>query len=197
MDSNTPGAANAYPKVGPIVITEIMYHPDWPTGGNYANDEYEFIELRNTSGASVTLYDSIEDAPWKFTSGIDYTFPSPPSAVTIPAGGRILVVKNPTAFNWRYPGLTSITYGPYSGWLSNSGERLELGKPGDLDEFAVRQYMRVERVNYSDGSHPGDDDPDLWPINADGLGKSLTRTSQSLYGNDPNNWTAATPTPGT
>jgi hypothetical protein len=196
MDHNTPGAANAYPKVGPIVITEIMYHPDWPTGGNYVNDEYEYIELRNTSGASVTLYDSVENAPWKFTSGIDYTFPSPPSAVTIPAGGRILVVKNPTAFNWRYPGLSSITYGPYNGWLANDGEQLELGKPGDLDELAQRQYIRVERVNYSDGSHPGDE-PDQWPINADGLGKSLTRTSQSLYGNDPNNWTAATPTPGT
>jgi hypothetical protein len=196
MDHNTPGAANAYPKVGPIVITEIMYHPDWPTGGNYVNDEYEYIELRNTSGASVTLYDSVENAPWKFTSGIDYTFPSPPSTVTIPAGGRILVVKNPTAFNWRYPGLSSITYGPYNGWLANDGEQLELGKPGDLDELAQRQYIRVERVNYSDGSHPGDE-PDQWPINADGLGKSLTRTSQSLYGNDPNNWTAATPTPGT
>jgi hypothetical protein len=197
MDHNTPGAANAYPKVGPIVITEIMYHPDWPTGGNYANDEYEYIELRNTSGASVTLYDSIEDAPWKFTSGIDYTFPSPPSEVTIPSGGRILVVKNPTAFDWRYPGLSSITYGPYSGWLANEGEQLELGKPGDIDELGHRQYIRVERVNYSDGSHPGDDQNDQWPINADGLGKSLTRTSQSLYGNDPNNWTAATPTPGT
>jgi hypothetical protein len=196
MDHNTLGTANAYPKVGPIVITEIMYHPDWPAGGNYANDEYEYIELRNTSGSSVTLYDSVEDAPWKFTNGIDYTFGSPPSAVTIAAGARILVVKNPTAFNWRYPGLSGITYGPYSGWLANEGEQLELGKPGDIDEFGVRQYIRVERINYSDGSHPGDDPNDLWPTQADGQGKSLTRTNNTAYGNDPNNWTAATPTPG-
>jgi hypothetical protein len=195
MSADTMGSANAYPKIGPVVITEIMYHPDWPTSGNYANDEYEYIELRNTSGAAVTLYDSVENAPWKFTSGIDYTFPG---IVTIPDGNRIIVAKNPTAFSWRYPSVsTSIIYGPYDGWLANEGEQLELGKPGDLDEFAQRQYIRVERVNYSDGSHPGDDLNDLWPVNADGSGKSLTRTNQSLYGNDPNNWTAATPTPGT
>ena len=113
----------------------------------------------------------IEAAPWKFTDGIDYTFASPPNAVTIPAGGRILVVKNPTAFKWRYPGVSvGIIYGPYDGWLANDGEKLELGKPGDVDEFGVRQYIRVERVDYSDGSHPGGEpgDVDLWPTQADG-----------------------------
>jgi hypothetical protein len=196
MEANTPGNANAYPKVGPIVITEIMYNPDWPTGGNYANDEYEFIELRNTSGSSVTLYDYVENESWKFTNGIDYNFPEPPDEVTILPGERILVVKNPAAFSWRYPGVSpSIIYGPYDAWLANDGERLELGKPGDIDEFGQRQYIRVERVNYSDGSHPGDD-PDLWPTQADGQGKSLTRTSTTQYGNDPNNWSAAMPSPG-
>jgi len=199
MDTNTPGATNAYPRVGPIVFTEIMYDPNWPTDGNYANDEYEYIELRNTSGSAVTLYDSVEGAPWKFTDGIDYTFASPPDAVTIAAGARILVVKNPTAFSWRYPGVsTGIIYGPYTGWLANDGEQLELGKPGDVDGLGVRQYIRVERVDYSDGSHPNGEpgDVDLWPTAADGQGKSLTRTSTTQYGNDPNNWTAATPTPG-
>jgi hypothetical protein len=198
MNANTPDSANSYPKVGPIIITEIMYHPDWPATGSYANDEYEYIELRNISGAAVTLYDSVENLPWKFTNGIKYTFASPPSAVTIAAGARILVVRNPTAFNARYPGLSSITYGPYSGWLANEGETIELSKPGDVDGLGVRHYIRVERVDYSDGSHPGDEpgDVDPWPTGADGLGNSLTRTSDSAYGNDPNNWTAATPTPG-
>ncbi|MGA2093299.1 MAG: hypothetical protein ABSH16_07845, partial [Sedimentisphaerales bacterium] len=164
-------------------------------GGNYANDEYEFIELRNTSGSAVTLYDSVENVPWKFTDGINYTFPG---IVTIPDGNRIIVAKNPTAFSWRYPSVsTSIIYGPYSGWLANEGEQLELGKPGDIDGLGQRQYIRVERINYSDGWHPGDDPNDPWPTGADGLGKSLKRTNESLYGNDPNNWTAAAPTPGT
>jgi hypothetical protein len=197
MDHNTPGQENAYPKVGPIVITEIMYNPDWPAGSLYENDQYEYIELHNISGSAVTLYDSSENIPWKFTDGIDYTFGSPPNAVTIPAGGRILVVKNPTAFNTRYSGLSGITYGPYDGWLDNAGEKVEISKPGDEDA-GVRYYIRVDRVDYSDGSHPDDEpgDVDLWPTQADGAGKSLTRISTTLYGNDPNNWQAATPTLG-
>jgi hypothetical protein len=197
MDHNTPGQENAYPRVGPIVITEIMYNPDWPANSLYENNQYEYIELHNISGSAVTLYDPCENIPWKFTDGIDYTFGSPPNAVTIPAGGRILVVKNPTAFNTRYPGLSGITYGPYDGWLDNAGEKVEISKPGDEDA-GVRYYIRVDRVDYSDGSHPDDEpgDVDLWPTQADGAGKSLTRISTTLYGNDPNNWQAATPTLG-
>jgi hypothetical protein len=198
MTTITPGTANSYPKVGPIVITEIMYNPDWPATGSYANNEYEYIELRNISGAAVTLYDSNENLPWKFTNGIDYTFGTGSNIVTIAAGARMLVVKNTAAFDSRYPGLTSIRFGPYSGWLANDGEQLELSKPGDVDSFGLRHYIRVERVDYSDGSHPNGEpgDIDLWPMGADGLGKSLKRTTDSAYGNDPNNWTAATPTPG-
>ena len=68
-----------------------------------------------------------------------------------------------------------------------------------MDEFGVRHYIRVDRVNYSDGAHPGGEpgDVDLWPAEPDGGGASLSRISMSLYGNDPNNWTAADPpTPG-
>jgi len=202
MDHNTPGAANAYPKVGPIVISEIMYHPNWPDSSPYYNEDYEYVELRNTSSSSsVTLYDYDENAPWKFTNAIDYTFPSPPDELTIAPGGRIVVVKNPDAFNWRYSGVPAgIIYGPYDGRLNNGGEKLELGKPGDVDPVSgERYYIRVDRVNYSDGSHPEDcpGNVDLWPTDADGLGDSLTRDSLTLYGNDPNNWSAATPSPGT
>jgi hypothetical protein len=198
MASNTPGSANAYPQVGPIVITEIMYHPDWPSSGNYANDEYEYIELRNTSASAVTLYDYNENQPWKFTNGIDYNFPDSPP-VTISAGNRILVVKNPTAFSSRYPSVSVPIYGPYTGWLANDGEQLELGKPGDVDNLDVRHYIRVDRVDYSDGWHPGGEpgDVDLWPKNADGQGQSLIRNNTALYGNDPNNWIDYNSTPGT
>jgi hypothetical protein len=199
MDQNTPGQPNAYPKLGPIIFNEIMYNPNWPTSGIYANDEYEFIELYNATALPATLYDYNEGLPWKFTNGIDYTFPGEPNVVTIPSGSRILVVKNPTAFKWRYPSVpVGIIYGPYDGWLANDGGQLELGKPGDIDELSVRQYIRVERVNYSDGSHPADcpEGVDLWPTQADGGGKSLSRKVPTAYGNDPNNWQAAAPSPG-
>ncbi len=45
----TFGAANAGPKVGPIVFNEVMYHP-------LATDD-EFIEFRNITNAAVKLYD--------------------------------------------------------------------------------------------------------------------------------------------
>ena len=198
MEQNTPGSENAYPKVGPIVISEIMYNPDWPDGGSYTNDQYEYIELQNISAEPVTLYDYDTNEPWKFTDGIEFTFPTDEPA-TIPAGGYLLVVKNPAAFSWRYPVVPAgIILGPYDGSLSNSGESLELSMPGDVDDEGVRHYIRIDRVNYSDGSHP-ENCPggiDLWPVESDGRGASLKRKVVTDYGNDPDNWIAALPSPG-
>jgi hypothetical protein len=198
MNENTPGSANAYPKVGPIVISEIMYHPDWPQGGSFTNDQYEYIELQNISAEPVKLYRDDKAEPWKFTDGIDFTFPAD-IPVTIPAGGLLLVVKHPAAFSWRYPAVPAeIIFGPYEGRLNNAGESLELGIPGDLDNDGFRQYIRVDRVNYSDGSHP-ENCPggiDLWPTEADGSGMALKRKVLTDYGNDPDNWLVSIPSPG-
>jgi len=198
MEENTPGSANSYPKVGPIVISEIMYNPDWPDSGSYTNDQYEYIELHNISAEPVTLFDYDELEPWKFTDGIDFTFPAD-VPVTIPAGGYILIVKKPEAFSWRYPNVSAeIIYGPYEGRLNNAGESLELGIPGDVDNNGVRQYIRVDRVNYSDGLHPENcpGNIDLWPVEADGNGMALKRKVLTDYGNDPDNWLASASSPG-
>jgi hypothetical protein len=196
MDYNTPGTSNAYPKVGPIVVNEIMYHPNWPDMSPYDNEKYEFIELYNITGSTVNLYDE-ENNPWKFTDGIEFEFGSD---ANIPAAGYALLVKDLDAFAWRYgsPPAGVQIFGPYDGKLSNSGEKLELSMPGDLDELLIRHYIRIDRINYSDGFHP-DDSPgsvDLWPTESDGGGKSLIRNTAANYGNDPNNWTAGTPSPG-
>ncbi len=193
LDSNTPGAANAYPKISPIVITEIMYNPATN------NQHEEYIELYNRTASPVTLYDYTEGLPWKFTDGIDYTFPDSPNEVTLGPGEYLLVVKDPCDFALKYgsPGVQVL--GPYDGKLGNGGDRLELSKPGDVDEFNNRYYIRLERVNYSDGSHPEDcpGDVDLWPIEPDGGGASLRRLFPQYYANDPNNWGIADPpTPG-
>jgi hypothetical protein len=197
MEENTPGLANSYPKVGPIVISEIMYNPDWPDGGSYTNDQYEYIELQNISAEPVTLYRYDKSEPWKFTDGIEFTFPED-VPVTIPAGGRILVVKKPEAFSWRYPAVPAdIIFGPYEDNLSNAGESIELSMPGDFDNEGTLHYIRIDRINYSDGSHP-ENNPgniDLWPVEADGYGQSLTRKVPTNYGNDPENWIASVPSP--
>jgi hypothetical protein len=192
MSSNTPGAANAYPKVGPVVINEIMYNPPDLNGQNS-----EYIELKNITGSTVNLYD-VNGVPWEFSDGIDYVFPA---STTIPANGYLLVVKTtPAYFRTRYTVPSGVTVlGPYNGNLSNASETLELVRPTDTDESGQTVYTRVDRVVYSDGSHPADcpEGVDLWPTQADGGGKSLSRKVITAYGNDPNNWQAANPTPGT
>jgi len=202
MSQNTPGpsyegAANAYPKVGPIVINEIMYHPDWFAGSPYNNEEFEYVQLYNITGGPVPLYDYGQNEPWKFTDGIDYTFPAAGSEVTIGAGQYIVVAKNPTAFASRFPPVPAEKiFGPYEGQLGNDGEKVELSLPGD-EKNGTRYYIRVDRVNYSDGWHGDDfDGPDPWPSSADGTGSSLKRIFAHYYGNDPNNWQAGPPTPG-
>ena len=198
MEQNTQGSANSYPKVGSIIISEIMYNPDWPDSGSYTNNQYEYIELHNISAEPVTLYRYDKGQPWKFTDGIECTFPAD-APVTIGAGGYLLVVKKPAAFSWRYPDVPAgIILGPYDGNLSNVGESLELSMPGDVDEEGVRHYIRIDRVKYSDSTHP-ENVPgpiDLWPTDTDGYGKSLTRRISTDYGNDPGNWTAALASPG-
>jgi len=196
MSVNTPGSANTYPKVGPIVISEIMYHPDSPA-------DAEYVELLNISGTEVTLYDYATAQPWRFTDdpddpGIKYLLPSDPP-VTVASGEHILLVKDLAIFNSRYtaPGGTQIfVWG--AGRLDNGGEKVQISMPGDVNSQGVRQYIRVDRVTYSDGSHHDDSagGVDPWPVGADGLGSSLTRLFSHYYGNDPNNWTAALPSPG-
>jgi hypothetical protein len=85
-----------------------------------------------------------------------------------------------------------------SGKLSNSGEKIRLIKPGDVDEEGTRYWIEIDRLTYSDGAHGEEfsDGIDPWPRGADGFGLSLNRLSPTRYGNDPNNWQATIPTPG-
>jgi len=185
MSSKTPGEANAYPKVGPIVISEIMYHPD-PEG------DAEYIELINISGEPVTLYDYTTSEPWKITSGFTYTFPAG-APVTLANNERFLLIKNLTEFTGKY----DAPAGQYAVWtsgsLDNGGEQIEISKPGDVNAQMERQYIRIDRVTY--------DDEDGWPTEPDGPlgnGSSLRRKVNSDYGNDVDNWEAAfPPSPGT
>jgi hypothetical protein len=146
----------------------------------------------------VTLYDEESNVPWAFTDGIDFTFPVD-LPVTIPAGGSLLVVKHPEAFIWRYPNIPiEMILGPYGGQLSNAGESIELSWPGGVDNDGEPYYIRIDRVHYSDGSHP-ENCPgliDLWPVEADGGGMALTRKILTDYGNDPDNWIADISSPG-
>ncbi|UCG58192.1 MAG: hypothetical protein JSU70_01545, partial [Phycisphaerales bacterium] len=157
----------------------------------------------NISDMAVTLYDFVTAEPWRFTDdpdnpGIEFLFPSDPP-VTVASGEYILMVKDLATFSSKYtaPGGTQI-FAWGAGRLDNGGEKVQISMPGDVDIDGVRQYIRVDRVRYSDGSHPDDfaSGVDPWPTAADGSGSSLTRLFPQYYGNDPNNWQAGVPTPG-
>lgn len=166
-----------------------MYHPE-PDG------DAEFIELYNITGSTVNLYDANGNG-WKVTDGIEFTFP--PATIIEPCS-PLLLVKSLDSFNAAYPDAPAWVqkFQWTDGSLSNGGEKIEISMPGDIDEEGVRQYIRIDRVNYSDGSHPEDFDGiiDPWPSQPDGLGSSLEKIYLNLYGNDPNNWDANNPTPG-
>lgn len=193
MSVSTPGQANAHPRVGPVVINEIMYRP-------VENGDAEYVELLNVSGSPVTLFDFNTLLPWRFrdNAGIEFAFPSD-VPVTLQAGEHLLLVRSEALVRRSFGIPTNVQILEWgSGRLANSGETIYLLKPGDIDEAGTRYWIEVESITYSDGSHPEafDDGIDCWPPEADGRGLSLNRLFPSRYGDDPNNWHATIVTPG-
>ena len=177
----TPGAPNSGPRIGPVVISEINYAP-----GGDADSEY--FELLNVTEQPVTLFDAAKGAAWRITDGIEYEFPSAVPVVMAP-GERIVLTRSLARFNAAFnppPGTRVIEW--TSGKLSNDGEQLQIARPAGLDGSNVRQFARVDRVSY-DPAAP-------WPAAAAGGGPALTKVSESDYGNDFANWSAASATPG-
>ena len=184
----TKGSANAAPKVGPVVINEIMYNP--------VLGEVEYIELLNITGGTVSLFDTNNpDNTWQFTDGIRFAFPTGARSI-LQAGEHALVLPRPPsqfadfdAFkddfraNHNVPASVEI-FGPYSGSLSNGGEAVELSKPGNPEPDGFVPMILVDRVRY--------DDRLPWPVRADGERSSLSRKDAAAYGSDAINWAPST-----
>lgn len=192
--SVSQGAVNTGPQVGPVVISEIMYH-GLETAAGDQQTALEYIEIKNVSGQPVPLFNV--DQPtntWRLTGGADLVFPT---NITLPAGGMALLVNfNPSsnleakaAFENLYGTPKGVMmFGPYGGDLGNSGEGIALYSPGLAISNAPAPYVMQDWVAYKDASP--------WPPLADGFGAALVRKPVSAYGNDPINWIAAKPSPG-
>lgn len=157
-----------------------MYHPS----SERASDEW--IELRNTGGSAVNL------ERWSLARGVAFTFP----AVTIPAGGYLVVAAERAAFAAKYPGVTNIVAG-WTGRLSNSGDLIALRD----DKGAI-----IDEVDYADSGDWGRrerDDADFgyrgwrWRSEADGYGKSLELINAAFDNNSGQNWGASIKGEGT
>ncbi len=177
--ATTFNATNAGPRVGPVVISEIMYHP--------VDAGFEFIELRNVTTNAVALFDpAFPTNTWRL-NGLGLTLPT---NITLPPSGFLLLVQtNISDFTNRHPVPSGVlVLGPYVGALQDSGERLELQRPEPPSTNGVA-HVTIDEVRYNDRAP--------WPAGADGFGPSLQKIAPSLYGNDPAHWLAAAPSPGT
>ncbi|MFM1768860.1 MAG: hypothetical protein RJA22_1389 [Verrucomicrobiota bacterium] len=193
------GRSNAYPMVGPLIITEIHYHP--PEIGTNDNTLDEFVELRSTTNGTLRLYDpNYPTNVWRVRGGIQYDFPTNQS---LAAASRLLLVNFDPAtnapqlagFRSQFNVPTNIPiFGPYLGKLKNSQDTVELQRPEGVmlpprpDAGYVPRSI-VERLKYEDDMG--------WTSLADGTGLSLQRLTLSGYGNDHTNWYGAPPTAGT
>jgi len=127
---------------GNLVVSEIYYNPPG------SDESTEWIELMNISAGTIDLTDVS-------MTGITYTFPA---GWLLPAGGRIVVVKDQTAFAAAYntAGIM-IAPGVFTASLSNSGEELAIiDSTGSVD---------IRRFTYLDQAP--------WPTGPDGEGYSL------------------------
>lgn len=161
------GMANAPPLVGPVVISEIMYHPA-PGGA-------EFVELHNLTSESVDL------SGWQL-KGAAFVFPA---GTLIAPNGFLVLVETSTTTVEQFRAAHGVPADvPVLGnlfKLQNDGENLTLRKPND---DPLGPHIVVDRVRYNDSSP--------WPTEADGHGPSLERFPVSAYGNDPLHWHTVT-----
>jgi hypothetical protein len=201
QEAVTLNASNSPPKIGPVAIVEIMYHPPdvFTNNAYWDNTEDEYIELCNLAQMPAPLYDAAAPTnAWRLRDAVKFTFPT---GTILAAGERILVVsfdpagppEASAAFKKRYGIAAGLRlFGPFDGKLGNGRQSLELVQPSliplDAAAWTVAEVL-MDKVEYND-------EPP-WPLAADGMGFSLQRLSESAYGNDPANWTAAPPRPGT
>lgn len=149
-----------------LLVTEIHYHPaEASTNEELAvstnKDDYEFLELLNTSGTEIDL------SNYQFARGLTFTFPR---GSTIAPGTRRIIVSNRSAFLARYgTEIEAIILGEFErdSNLSNGGETLELRDTGGAVVFSFAY-----------------NDRDPWPTRPDGEGPSLDLISPNTLSSE-------------
>jgi len=180
--SRTLGAVNSGPAIGPVVINEIRYAP--------GAGDVEFVEIANLTGDDLPLFDPEHPGNTWRIAGVDFAFP--PGRVLPARGFAVATAGDPAQFRlkWQIPDAVPV-FGPFSGNLADTGERIELQRPDTPDSItnelgiivAVVPYIAVDSVRY-DSRLP-------WPPEASGRLSSLERRIAASYGDDPAAWRAA------
>ncbi|HEY5909078.1 MAG TPA: lamin tail domain-containing protein, partial [Verrucomicrobiae bacterium] len=150
--NNSPGLTPA------VIINEIMYDPI------SGLEDDQFVELHNRGASRVDL------TRWKFTAGINYTFPS---NTLIDPGAYLVVARNTSRLLTNYPNLNATNLcGNFSKSLSGKGERIVLSMPDTVVATNSHGatvtniiYIAVNDVTYGSGGR--------WGQWANGGGSSL------------------------
>ena len=116
----------------PIRISEIMYHPAAPSDAEVAagftnDDDFEYIELTNISGATVDLSNVqlVQTVSGNDLDGVRFDFATDNPLRQLAAGQSVLVVENTSAFTTRYGNQLPVA-GAWSGGLGNNSEKITL-----------------------------------------------------------------------
>ncbi len=180
----TPATANAAPRVGPVQVTEIHYHP--------AGTTPEFVEISNTGASTQSLGD------WTLRGDVDFDFASaeslaPAEAVVMVAFDPVLLPATAASFRAQYGVAAAVRLiGPWSA-AATLGDtagtvRLRRRVPAPQDEPGFIGLMVEDEVPYL-ATAP-------WPSTASGTGSSIRRVGVRRQGSDPAAWLAAVPGPG-
>lgn len=191
--TNTLGALNAGPAVGPVIISEFLYNaPPLPAGVQDYNRQ--FVALRNVSSSAVPLFDpAARTNTWRIRGDVDFDFPT---NVTLTVGEQVVVVGfdpavdlgSAQAFRADFQVPVGVRlFGPFRGDLGNGSGIVRLGRPNPPTTEGIF-FPVVDEVAY--------DDQLPWSPAADGWGGSLHRREPAAYANDPASWVAALPSPG-
>jgi hypothetical protein len=194
----TLGSANASPRVGPLVISEVNYHPEDPSAAAVAiftgitAKDLEFVEIKNPTTQTIDLSD------WRLRGEVDFDFGS---GTMVPGETIVVVTFDPalpengtllSAFRTHYGIDNSVSiFGAETGDnLSNDFGRVALQQADapPASDPTVTPWVLADELVYDDLSQ--------WPTSADGTGPSLNRVASGTEGTLASNWTGNAPTPG-
>jgi len=123
-------------------VTKLMYASMIPdTMPDTSRDDLSWIELQNTSESQINL------SGYRFTHGIDYTFPDLP----LPSGRKVVLVKNLDVFSSLYETNGLYILSGYSGNFAHKGETFTLESPaGDICTYtySYQWYPETYRSEY-------------------------------------------------
>ena len=164
-----------------VVLNEIHFHPVSLSAGD------EFIEIYNGNPGGI------DASGWQFNAGVTYTIPA---GTTIAAGGFLVVAANPTQFTATF-GSVALLRGPWTGELSNGGEKVRL---------LTAAGVQVDEVEYADEgdwalryqANIAGQTSWEWYTRSDAGGSSLELINPGLSNKNGQNWSwsTASPTPG-